>query len=67
MGVLELKIGPTCEAAAEQRDNDRLRHQARASSAQSKEARTLARTEKMKENQLYEESEGILYKPGIAK
>ena len=66
MEVLELKIGPTCKAAVEQRDNDRLRRQACASSAQSKEARTLARMEKMKENQLYEESEGMLYEPGIA-
>ena len=65
MEVVELKIGPTCKAAAEQRDHDRLRRQARASSAQSK-TRTVARMEKMKENQLYEESGGMLHEPGIA-
>ena len=48
MKILELYIGPTCKLTADGHDQRRLSQQARATAKESKEARTIARMERIK-------------------
>ena len=64
MKILELHIGPTCKLTVDGRDQRRLSQQTRATAKESKEARTIARMERIKKNELFGESEGLMYAPG---
>lgn len=63
MGVT---IGPESFAFAQNLDDARIMKADRQASLASKEARIARQNEKSMQNELYEETEGILYGPGIA-
>ena len=66
MELLGLTISGTCKSTAEQRDSGRLHRQACSMANETKEDRTIARMERIKEKQIYEGAEWILYEAGMA-
>ena len=65
MNIMGIKIGPHAKAAADARDNVRVRKAEAAHSAASKEARTSRRMERTTQDDWFEEQEGDMYGPGI--
>lgn len=63
---LEIVIGPQCTIFAEQQDEMRITRQNRRSWHESKIARQARKQQLAKENELFEEAEGLLYGPGVA-
>lgn len=66
MEVMGVTVGQAAAALAEQKDNARILAANNRTSDASKERRTQIREEKIRENEFFEEAEGILYGPGIA-
>lgn len=66
MNILEIKIGQQCRMFAEMYNEKRINRQERRSLTATKEARSAHKQEKLEQNELYEETEGLLYAPGIA-
>ena len=66
METMHVGVGETAVAYAAVRDRQRIQVGNRRSSEASKEGRTKRRQERLEESQLFEQSEGILYGPGIA-
>ena len=66
METMHVGIGETAVAYAATRDRQRIQVGNRRSSEASKEGRTMLRQKRLEESQLFEQSEGILYGPGIA-
>lgn len=64
--ILELKIGPQCRMYAENQDAQRVKRQEQRSKSRTKEGRTARRDEQTRLQSFYEETEGLLYGPGIA-
>lgn len=66
MHALQLEIGTYAKNFADNSDRKRIQRQERRNLSQTKEARKARREQLMKENQLYDKDEGLLYGPGIA-
>ncbi|KAL1501847.1 hypothetical protein ABEB36_007097 [Hypothenemus hampei] len=62
----ELQIAAIAKKFAENSDQKRMTRQDRRSLLETKEARAARREAMLEENLFYEESEGLLYGPGIA-
>ncbi|XP_031841174.2 uncharacterized protein LOC116430767 [Nomia melanderi] len=66
MSALNIVIGKQAKTYADKIDEQRIIRQERRTLLTTKEARKARREQRMEENQLYEETEGILYGAGIA-
>lgn len=66
MNLLDVTIGQQCKMFADAVDDNRQARAAERHSAASKEARIARRVEEQAKNGFFEESEGLLYGPGIA-
>lgn len=66
MEVMGVTIGQTARDYADTVDNARILRAEKTTEANCKEARTLRRALKAAENDKFEETEGLLYAPGIA-
>jgi len=66
MQILDLKIGQQCKMFANNMDKQRIERANWRHSLSGKEARTTRRLEQMQQNQLFQETEGLLYGAGIA-
>ncbi|GFR27442.1 hypothetical protein TNCT_275251 [Trichonephila clavata] len=66
MKVIGVPIGQTAEDYPDTVDNERILRVEKTSEANCKEARTLRRALKVVENENFEETERLLYTPGIA-
>lgn len=66
MEVMGVTIGQTARDYANIVDNARILRAEKTAKANCKEARTLRRAVKAAENDNFEETEGLLYAPGIA-
>ncbi|KZC13138.1 hypothetical protein WN55_05370 [Dufourea novaeangliae] len=65
MNILEIKIGHECKSFADKYNAARVNRQERRSRSSSKEARSARRKEQLKQQQFFEEAEGLLYGTGI--
>lgn len=66
MQLLDIVIGQQCKNFADTVDAERITRENRRASLSSKEARTARRSESLRQNEFFEEEEGLLYGPGIA-
>lgn len=66
MNNLEIIIGRQCKSYADKVDEQRVIRENRRSSLATKEARQARQEELLKENEFYEDTEGLLYGAGIA-
>ena len=65
MDVIGVEIGPRAVVYAELYNTRRIKRAEKATSEVSKASRISRREEKVAENDAYEETEGLLYIPGI--
>lgn len=66
METLQINIGTTCKMFADSVDANRIKRQERRSCISTKEARLARKQVLMEQNEIFEETEGLLYGPGIA-
>ncbi|GFY54339.1 hypothetical protein TNIN_122241 [Trichonephila inaurata madagascariensis] len=66
MEVMAVTIGQTTRDYANTVDNARILRTEKTAEANCKEARTLQRALKAAENDNFEETEGLLYAPGVS-
>ena len=66
MQLLDIVIGQQCKNFADTVDAERITRENRRASLSSKEARTARKSESLRQNEFFEEEEGLLYGPGIA-
>lgn len=66
MQLMEIQIGPQTYDFTKDTDQQRCESQARRALASTKEARTEQRLTRTRENEFYEETEVLMYAPGIA-
>jgi len=66
MEIMGAQIGRNAIAYAKDYDDHRITHAEHSTSEAAKVARASRRSEKVIENDAYEETEGLLYAPGVA-
>lgn len=66
MNSIDIVIGQQCKIFADQYDAQRIRRQERRSASSTKETRSTHREQNAALQEFFEETEGLLYGPGIA-